>query len=314
MTGVQTCALPIYANWEFSNGIYTAVLDMHDIFKKAGAKVEDIYGLWVDDRYMIPAMPVNFTNPTDPTTGNQNNSEEGTVWDVILTAPYEWNNMVQDAYEVGDIDNLDGLEEWSFDNENNTLHLIAGENIPDSTNVRIRIRSNILKFVSSDNFEFKNLHFFAGAFRFDYCSFILLEDSKFSHSMETGMTRLEVGDYGWGQRGNLIFHGTNNTIRNCIFQYINDAFAIRYFRSMYPLLENILFQYNDWYKNKGWYPSVDRNCRECGGNPLSNPNAIWGPDIWRYITVDQVAAGGIFPGIRSLTEYVLTQKIGRAHV
>ena len=158
---------------------------MHDIFKRAGAKVEDIYGLWVDDRYMIPAMPVNFTNPTDPTTGNQNNPEEGTVWDLWLTAPYEWANMVQDAYEVGDIDNLDGLEEWSFDKENNTLHLIAGENIPDSTNVRIRIRSNILHFIRSDNFEFKNLHFFAGAFRFDYCSFILLEDSKFPVSINS---------------------------------------------------------------------------------------------------------------------------------
>ncbi len=297
--------IAINANWEFSNGIYTAVLDMHDIFKKAGAKVEDIYGLWVDDRYMIPAMPVNFTNPTDPTTGNQNNPEEGTVWDLWLTTPYEYNDMVQDAYEVGEIDNLDGLEEWSFDKENNTLHLIAGENIPDSTNVRIGIRKRILSFVSSDNLEFKNLHFFAGAFNFHNSSFILIEDSKFSHSWEAGMSYLIPGmDPGW-DRGNFIKGGTNNTIRNSIFQYINDAFALGFRASMNPLAENVLFQYNDWFKNTVWAPGVNDNFR--GGNKWYSPGSYFGPAIWRYLTMDHGHTGGISPGLRSLTEYFRIQ-------
>ena len=36
---------------------------------------------------MIPAMPVNFKNPTDPTTGNPDNPEPGTVWALKMMSP-----------------------------------------------------------------------------------------------------------------------------------------------------------------------------------------------------------------------------------
>ena len=46
-------------NWESyshnGHSIYKAKLDMQDISNQAGTKVDSIYGLWVDDRFMIPA-------------------------------------------------------------------------------------------------------------------------------------------------------------------------------------------------------------------------------------------------------------------
>ena len=42
--------------------------------------VDNITQVFVSGRYMIPAMPMNFKNPTDPTTGNPNNPEPGTIW------------------------------------------------------------------------------------------------------------------------------------------------------------------------------------------------------------------------------------------
>ena len=289
--------IPLNANWENSGGTYIAEVDMNDISKRAGIKVEDIYGLWIDDRYMIPAMPINFKNPTDPTTGTQNNPEPGTVWSLHLTAPYEYNNMVQDEYTVGDLDNLDGLEEWSFDKDNSRLHLIPGNNIPDSTNVRVRIRTNILSFEYSDNFEFKNIDFFAGAFIFHKSSFITLEDMSFSHSWESGLRHYELGG-AWLWRGNYFHGGTDNTVRNCIFQYINDARPLWMTGSLNSLVENALFRYNDWFKNTTWTPSTTDNLR--GDNFYTG---TVGPNTWRYITSDHNNTGGITPGLQSLVEY-----------
>jgi len=289
--------IPLNTNWETSGGTYIAEVDMNDISKRAGIKVEDIYGLWIDDRYMIPAMPINFKNPTDPTTGTQNNPEPGTVWSLHLTAPYEYNDMVQDEYTVGDLDNLDGLEEWSFDKDNSRLHLIPGNNIPDSTNVRVRIRTNILSFEYSDNFEFKNIDFFAGAFIFHKSSFITLEDMSFLHSWESGLRHYELGG-AWLWRGNYFHGGTDNTVRNCIFQYINDARALWTKGSLNSLVENVLFRYNDWFKNTTWAPSTTDNLR--GDNWYTG---TVGPNTWRYITVDHNNTGAITPGLQSLVEY-----------
>ena len=54
----------IKANWEPFNlnghSVYRAELDMGAISKKAKTFIDTIYGVFVDDRYMIPAMPVNF--------------------------------------------------------------------------------------------------------------------------------------------------------------------------------------------------------------------------------------------------------------
>ena len=67
------------SNWQQSshqldNGtsisIYKTVVDFDNISKEIRTPIRKIYQLFVDDRYMIPAMPFNFKNPTDPTTGN----------------------------------------------------------------------------------------------------------------------------------------------------------------------------------------------------------------------------------------------------
>ncbi|HIF28480.1 MAG TPA: LamG domain-containing protein, partial [Candidatus Marinimicrobia bacterium] len=300
--------IELNANWEYSNGRYTAQVDLNDISKRAGIKVEEIYALWVNDRYMIPAMPINFKNPTDPTTSVQNNPESGTVFALNLTTPYyqrgEETLELQDPYIVGDIDNLDALEEWSFDKENKILYLIAGNNIPDSTNVRVRIRTQILSLEFSDNLEFKNIDFFAGTFLFHKSSFILFEDLKFSHSWEAGISYISAGNPGY-PRGNRFRFGTNNTVRNCIFEYINDARAIHWGGVMYPLGENILFQYNDWFKNTVWTPSASDNFR--GGKKWWSASSSVGGSTFRYITSKQNHTGGLQPGLKSLVEYARIQ-------
>ena len=53
--------------------IYTTVVDFDNISREIKTPISSIYQLFVNDRYMIPAMPMNFKNPTDPTTGNPKN-------------------------------------------------------------------------------------------------------------------------------------------------------------------------------------------------------------------------------------------------
>ena len=297
--------VPLTASWHLVDGVYEATVDMTQLSNYVGGKVENIYGLWIDDRYMIPAMPVNFTNPTDITTGTQNNPETGTVFEQNLTAPYQYVHMVQDSYIVGNIDNMDASEEWSFDNVQNKLSLIAGDKIPNSSNVRVRVRTKIVNIEFSDNLEFRDIHFFAGTFKFFQASYILLEDSIFSHSWEAGMSYLQPGiEAGW-ERGNFIKGGTNNTIRNAIFQYINDASSLNFGASMNPLAENVLFQYNDWFKNTVWAPGATDNFT--GGNKWYDATSIVRGSTFRYITMDQNHTGGLQPGLGSLVEYARIQ-------
>ena len=296
--------VPLTANWELVDGRYEASVDMYQLSNAANVKVEDIHGLWVDERYMIPAMPVNFTNPTDVSIGTQNNPEIGTIFEKNLTAPYEYPGMVQDPYVVGDINNLDAAEEWSFDKINNKLYLIPGNKIPNTTNVRVRVRTKLINFEFSDNLEFKNFHVFAGSFSFFKCSFILLENSKFSHSWEVGINYIRPGAAGW-DRANYIKGGTNNIVRNSIFEYINDAFALQFWSSMNPLAENILFQYNDWFKNTVWAPGANDNFT--GGNKWYDNTSVIKGSTFRYVTMDQNQTGGLQPGLESLVEYARIQ-------
>ena len=175
----------INAQWEAYNhnghNIYKTVLDMDNISKQINKTVDNITGVFVNGRYMIPAMPMNFKNPTDNTTGNPKNPEPGTVWAGIGKSPF---NTVSDveaggdededatipdygSYVPGDLANLDNNEEWSFDAATKTLYLYPSDNnTTPSSNVRVRVRDRFLYFAYSDNIEFKNIHFFAGSVNF----------------------------------------------------------------------------------------------------------------------------------------------------
>ena len=114
-----------------------------------------------------------------------------------------------------------------------------------------------------------------------------------SYEMPTVRTIDELANY---------FHkGIHNTVRNSIFEYINDLFALKWWGSMYPLGENILFQYNDWFENTVWAPGAADNFQ--GASKWSDAGAIIGGSTFRYITMDQNHTGGIQPGLESLIEY-----------
>jgi len=295
------------------HNIYKAVLDMDNISKQINKTVDNITGVFVNGRYMIPAMPMNFKNPTDNTTGNPKNREPGTVWAGIGKSPF---NTVSDVdagededeededetttvygsdgsayvnnYVPGDLSNLDYPEEWAFDSGNKTLYLYASDNYtPTSTNVRVRVRDRFLYFAYSDNIEFKNIHFFAGSVRFWESSYLTIEDSRFSFSGEMGLN------------GNKVTFGSHTLVRNTIFEYINDSAIWSQNRTMFPTMENVLFRYNDWFKVSYLYGSTDRNYRGKRRDGTFKP----GGSVWRYVTVENSSTAGIFPGINSLVEY-----------
>ena len=184
-----------------NDGIYEATIDMGALSERANAPVETIHGVFVkggDDsgyRYMIPALPMNVKNPTDPTNGNPHNPEPGTVWawnrEVHkLTGPDDEEQDVfinpdnHENWATGTLDNLDSEEEWAFeqDQQTITLYLKASKGfIPDQTNVRVRIRDRNVKIQDSDNFTLKNLHFFAGSLDLPDCDYLTVEDLSLIH-------------------------------------------------------------------------------------------------------------------------------------
>ena len=283
----------ISAQWEPYNhngyDIYKAVLDLDSISDQIKTPVDSIYSVFVDGRYMIPAMPTNFKNPTDPTTGNPKNPEPGTVWEKKLKSPTVSPEEVDPpGYMPGNIAYLDTLEEWSFNPDNNTLYLYASNNyIPTSTNVRVRVRDKFLSFQAADNIEFRNLHFFAGSFSFKGCSYLTIEDCKFSFSSDVGLA------------GNEIVYGTNTTVRNSIFEYTNDGHTWSQQRTIYPTVENVLFRYNDWFTGSAWSPTTDRNYRKT----KHDPEFFRGDSHWRYVTIENSYTAGVFAGYGSLVEY-----------
>ncbi len=294
------------ANWEpySHNGhsLLKAKLDMQKISDQAGTKVDSIYGLWVNDRFMIPAMPVNFKNPTDPTTGNPDNPEPGSIWSIEYTAPYDYPLRTMPIYKPGQLGNLDTLEEWSFDPNTQMLYLYPGKETPTEINIRVRVRSNLLHFKNSHNLLFKKIHFYAGAVYFSHSNFISVEDSKFSHSWEVGLRHYELGNF-WNWRGNIFHAGNNTTIRNCIFQYVVDGHPFKIQGGLNPTVENVLMQYNDWFVNTTFSPATANNCSPCDKEHWASDNDI-GPSTWRYITVNHVRNGGLNPGLRGLMEYI----------
>ena len=107
-------------------------------------------------------MPMNFKNPTDPTTGNPNNPEPGTVWAGIGRSPFRYpadhiefgkpswgpdSEWKHEWYMPGKLEHLDNPEEWAFDSANKTLYLYASDNYtPTSTNVRVRVRDRSVSY------------------------------------------------------------------------------------------------------------------------------------------------------------------------
>jgi hypothetical protein len=96
------------------------------------------------------------------------------------------------------------------------------------------------------------------------------------------------------------------TIRNSIFEYINDAHSWSQWKSMYSTLENVLFRYNDWFTGSCWSPGAGRNFRGAGWSDGVNApvtNYQRGDNHWRYITIENTFTCGIGPGMGSVVEY-----------
>mgnify|MGYP001390331389 FL=1 len=292
----------VNANWEQfnlnGNQVYKASLDMGQISKRANTKIDTIYGVFVNNRYMIPAMPVNFKNPTDLTYGNKDNPEPNTVFSVDLGGAPQWG-----GYEPGDLNNLDTLEEYGFDKNTNTLYIYAGNEIPDSTNVRVRVRTYSLYLHNSDNITFNNFHFRSGAVFTRDASFIIFKNSTFSHSWEVGLRHRQMIASGidMRHRGNMMVNGIRNTVRNCIFRYVVDGYIFRTRSVRWPVYENILAENNGWFGSEYWNLKVDDNCVNCNADITNDENYF--PDTWRYITMRHNRSGNIGPGKRSLVEY-----------
>ena len=310
--------ISVKADWQLTslngNQVYKAVLDMGSISQEAKTSIDSIYGVFVDDRYMIPAMPTNFKNPTDPTTGNKDNPEPGTVWENNDGAPYKNNGgsmypAVDYKYKVGQIANLDTLEEWAFEKNTNTLYIYPGQKIPNESNVRVRIRTHTVNLQHSDNIVFDNLHFYANAFYSNHGSYITIKNSNFSHSWEADLRNREMADgtdtnfkVDHRYRGNMMYEGEHNVVRNVIFRYVVDAYIFSFRKVKYPVYENILAEYNGWFGDMFWNLKVDDNCLNCRGENINNDNNYFS-DTFRYVTMRQNRSGNIGPGKRSLVEY-----------
>ena len=323
------------SNWQQSshqldNGtsisIYKTVVDFDNISREIRTPISSIYQLFVNDRYMIPAMPMNFKNPTDPTTGNPKNPEPNTIWslsqrteeeaideetiddeeNIDNSTMYDNATMLAQSispsgrpsskggpYVPGSLEFFDGVEEWAFDNNTKTLYLYASDNFtPNSTNVRIRVRDRFVNIRNSENITFKNIDFFAGSITIRGTKHFTLENCRFSFNSDMGLL------------GNSIEYSPISTVRNCIFEYINDGHSWSQQLSAHPVLENVLFRYNDWFGGTAWSPTTDRNYR---GDSMAQAEAqgdqSWYGTQWRYITIENTFTAGIFAGPRSLVEY-----------
>jgi len=332
------------ASYELDNGtiisIYKTVVDFEKISKEVRTPIRRIYQLFVNDRYMIPAMPMNFKNPTDPTTGNPNNPEPNTVWSLSKRIEEEEIAEIEDEdnesqtseegidnstlydnasmedmgfvlhprgrpgtlggkYVPGSREFFDGVEEWAFDNNTRTIYLYASDNFtPNSTNVRIRVRDRIMNLRIAENITFKNIDFFAGNINIDGVWRFTLENCRFSYSADMLLLH------------NKINYSPMTTVRNCIFEYNNDGHSWSQQLSPHPVLENVLFRYNDWFGGTAWSPTTDRNYR---GDSMVKAEAqgdqSWYGTHWRYITIENSFTAGIFGGPRSLVEYARLENL-----
>jgi hypothetical protein len=206
--------IPLEANWEPYNhnghSIYKAVLDLDLLSYNNLFPVDSIYSVFVNDRYMIMSMPVNFKNPTDSINGDPKSIDASSPASIYLyqaskadsasgsrhenyshtiKSPVTQNDGSTPTFDLGfragELANLDTLEEWSFDPGTGTLYLYPSDGfVPNNGNVRIRTKMRLVELHMSDHMEFRNLHFFSGTFNGKYCDYITVEDSKFSFSTD----------------------------------------------------------------------------------------------------------------------------------
>jgi len=307
------------SNWEqishqLDNGtsinIFKTVINFDNISREIKTPIRKIYQVFVNDRYMIPAMPMNFKNPTDNTTGNPQNPEPNTIWslskkteeektieeveddnssfyDNATKAPWGFDKQIgflvpnEVTYVPGSLEFLDAPEEWAFDSDNKTLYLYASDNFtPNSTNVRIRVRDRFLNIRESSNIKFKNIDFSAGSINLRGSKYFTLEDCKFSFSSDMGLL------------GNSVAYSHFLKVRNCIFEYINDGHSWAQGRSSHTIFENVLFRYNDWFGGTAW-----------------SPNSMGDSAQWRYITIENSYTAGLLPGPGSLVEYARIENL-----
>ena len=299
-------SIPINANWKTYNHnghcIYKAVLDFNAISKEAKVPVDsnyqnslcslefglhpvheldntcgnvnkrDIWHLWINGRHMVPAYPINVKNPYDGTTGNPANPEPDSIFSEKFPVDY---GKREDKNSMGLLKDLDHQEEWAYDPSNSTLYYYPTSNhIPNSTNVRIRVKDRFLLSWNQDKLVFRGIHFYGGSFGFQSSDNITFEDSKFSFShMYTNFA-------------------SNHTIRNSIFEHVS---GLRYKGKSLGvegddrpglLLDNVLFR------------NINRH-KQGGGTYSEGPN-----NVWRYVTKENDVGGGGWPGYKSLVEYI----------
>ncbi len=272
--------ISIDVDWEpySHNGhsVFRAILDSAAIANEIQRPFKDVYGVWIDDRYQIPAVSPNIKNPTDPSYGGPNDHVPGTYWevDVVQSEMQDWN--INREFGLARLDLLDTLEEWAFDPQNETLYIYADERyLPTSTNVRVRVLHRMLNIQYATNLEFRNINFFGGSIELHGIN-VLVEDCNFAYLHD--ITLPAYRNHGVLCAGIL---SRNVDFINCIFKQIPYVYSLK-IRGVQSLVENCLFTNMDWWANPG------------GGGPALGY-------IKRYVTIENSKIGGAGGG--SLMEY-----------
>tara|TARA_B100001758_G_scaffold33599_1_gene24811 strand:+ start:1606 stop:5766 length:4161 start_codon:yes stop_codon:yes gene_type:complete len=256
--------------------VFKATLDSSAIADQIQRPFRDVYGVWIDERYQVPAVTPNIKNPTDPSYGGPNDQVPGTYWetDVEQSEVQDWN--VDREEGLARLNWLDNLEEWAYDPASEELYIYADPRfIPTSTNVRIRVLHRMIHIRRAVNLEFRNLEFFGGSIKVEGAN-ILFEDCEFKQLHDITLPALMLdgsrctGLYTW-----------NAEFVNCRFSEIPFVYNVK-IRGHHSRVENCLFTNMDWWTHPGG-----------GGAELGN--------IARYVTFENSKIGGL--GGSPLMEY-----------
>ena len=307
--------IPLNTEWVPYNhnghNIYKTVIDFDSLSYRYGIRTDSVYSVFVNDRYMMMAMPVNFKNPTDSINGDPRGIDDSSPTSIYkyavnkgagitIHSPVAKDVGSETGYDLGyrggELAFLDTLEEWSFDPGTSTLYLYPSVGfIPDKNNVRIRTKVGLIGMRKSDNMEFRNLHIYSGPLSAYDCDYLRVENSKFSFSTDMYADKIRngsiFGEYSWWI--NLVFENSNN------------APPLFHNRHMYAKMENILFTKHSWFSGSHHYVTSTRNYGVDSNGKINE----YGTDVWRYITVMNSNSAGIFGGFRSLLEYIRIENI-----